>query len=127
MTNDKLRKQIHVVEYNLTKEGIEIKYIRFTDGDELGTKKTIWLNPEETARQLSIICSIDSWESQPFQIYIDNVNDTFPVDWITFSAKFILSQWEALTLAIRHEMSIEIEKDSNLLEMDKAIEALRNI
>ncbi|SRR6266540_935543 len=123
MTTEQLRKQIHVLDYCINEEGIEIKYIRYADGDELGTKKTVWLNPEETARQLSIIGSIDSWESDIFLLNYENKQ--FP--WLPFVNTFELSQWEALTLAIRHEMAIEVEKDDNLLEMDKAIEALRNI
>jgi hypothetical protein len=123
MTTEQLRKQIHVLEYNLTDKGIEIKYVRYTDADELGTKKTLWLNSEETARQLSIIGSIDSWEAEDFRLYYNG----YPYHWEVFYQEFNLSQWEALTLAIRHEMGIELEKDSNLLEMDKAIDTLKNI
>jgi hypothetical protein len=125
MTTEQLRKQIHVLEYNLNDKGIKIEYVRYTDGDELGTKKMLLLNSKETARQLSIIGSIDSWEAQPFRIFSSDWGDD-PQDWITFSNTFTFCQWEALTLAIRHEMGKEIEKDSNLLEMDRTIEALKN-
>jgi hypothetical protein len=124
MTTEQLRKQIHVLEYNLNDKGIKIEYVRYTDTDELGTKKTLFLNSEETARQLSIIGSIDSWSDEiVFSINMDG----YDMNWVTFLLNFELSQYEALTLAIRHEMEIELKKDSNLLEMDKTIEALKNI
>jgi hypothetical protein len=127
MTTEQLIKQIHVLEYNLNDKGIKIEYVRYTDADELGTKKTLWLNAEESARQLSAIGSIDSWEAQPFIIYTETINDSAPLDWIMFSSFFVFSQYEALTLAIRHEMEKEIEKDSNLIEMNKTIEALKHL
>jgi hypothetical protein len=129
MTTEQLRKQIHVLDYNLTNKGIEIEYVRYTDAYELGTKKTLWLNPEATCRQLSAIGAISSWGSRPFRVFLSEcgADALSPQDWITFSNTFTFCQWEALTLAIRHEMEIELEKDSNLLKMDKAIDTLKNI
>jgi hypothetical protein len=123
MTTEQLRKQIHVLEYNLNDKGIKIEYVRYTDVDELGTKKTLWLTPEGSARQLSAIGSIDSYKEDAFHLFWKGNH----YSWEMFVPEFTLSQWEALTLTIRHEMGKEIEKDSNLLEMDKTIEALKNI
>lgn len=122
MTTEQLRKEITVNYYHITNAGIYVVYF-YALKNEI---RYLHLNPEECARQLSAIGSIDSWESQPFRIFSSEWGDD-PQDWITFAKTFKLSQWEALTLAIRHEYEKELEKDANLLEIDTAIEALKNI
>lgn len=117
MTTEQLRKEISVSDYLLYDRGIIITYFR--NGTE-----HLYLNPEQTAIHLQAIGSIHSWVSDPFYIYTE---EDKKINWIAFYKNFVLSQWEALTLVIRHEMGKELEKDTKLLEMDKAIEALKNI
>lgn len=117
MTTEQLRKEIKVVSYGIFDTGI---YIGYTCK---GGTKHIALDPEESARQLSAIGSIDSYRTDiVFSINMDGLD----FNWTTFLINFKLSQWEALTLAIRYEAEKELENDANLLEMDKAIEALKN-
>lgn len=123
MTTEQLRKEITVSSYRLHDEGIYIGYSRKND------TKHLTLNPEECAFQLSAIGSIESWSNGELGLQLqweDVLNRSVTWSWNVFCLSFKLSQWEALTLAIRHEAEKELEKDSNLLEMDKAIEALKN-
>jgi len=120
MTTEQLRKEIIVCHWALHAKGISIRYYKYSESDP------IWLEliPEEAAIQLQAIGSIHSWVAEPFYIYTE---EDKKVNWTAFYNNFIFSQWEALTLVIRHEMEKELEKDATLLEMDKAIEALKNI
>jgi len=118
MTTEQLRKEISVYNFGLSKIGIYVGYA------QNGVTKTLTFTPEETAIQLQAIGSIHSWVAEPFYIYIE---EDKKVNWTAFYKNFVFSQWEALTLVIRHELGKELEKDTNLLEMDKAIEALKNI
>jgi hypothetical protein len=122
MTTEQIRKLIHITEYDLTEKGIKIEYVRWSDrDDELGTKKTLWYTPTETAKLLSIIGSIDLWERDPFRlrysVYGVSINDT----WFGFCESFTFSQYEALTLAIRHEMELEADKDIQQSDLGKSI------
>jgi hypothetical protein len=126
MTTEQLRKEITVSHWNINIEGISIRYYKNSESDPIWLK----LTPEESARELEAIGSIDSFElhgaKSIFGSLMINHGNTSQ-NWNSFIKEFKLCQWEALTLAIRHEMNLETEKDVNLLEMDKAIEALKNI
>lgn len=122
MTTEQLRKQIHVLEYDLSEEGIKISYVRYTDALELGTKYVLLIKPKKAARRLSDIGSIDSYKEDAFHLFWKGNH----YSWEMFVHEFTLSQWEALTLVIRYEYEKELKNDVNLLEMDKTIEALRN-
>lgn len=124
MTTEQLRKEIEVANWHINYDGISITYYQHLDN--IQQKVTdIKLNPEECARQLSAIGSIDSWESQPFRIFSPESGDD-PQDWITFAKTFKLSQWEALTLAIRHEYELSIEQDSNMMNITNAVNKLNH-
>ena len=124
MTIEQIRKEIKVLQYVISPHGIEIIYYLFhVDFPE---KKHLVLTPEDSARQLSAIGSIDSWEHQPFRIWSDDWGED-PQDWETFSKNFKLSQYEALTLAIRHEYELSIEKDSNIMDLTNSINKLNQL
>lgn len=123
MTTEQLRKEITVYSYGIYDKGIYIGYTR------KGDTKHLTLDPEECARQLSAIGSIESWSNGELGLQLrweEVINRSVTWGWNVFYLSFKLSQWEALTLAIRHEYEKELEKDANLLELDTAIEALKN-
>lgn len=121
MTTDQLRKEIIVSHWTLHSAGITIGYYINTKHDPQWLK----LNPEECARQLSAISSIDSWESHGsmFSGLLLNIG-TQSMNWNAFVNEFKLSQWEALTLAIRHEYELSIEQDSNMMNITNAVNKL---
>ena len=99
MTTEQLRKEIEVANWHINYAGISITYYRTYENKTNQIAIDIKLDPEECARQLSAIGSIDSWEADPFWIWCECT----PYRWDVFVHHFKLSQWEALTLAIRHE------------------------
>jgi len=115
MTTDKLRRLIHVSVFYYTNEGIEIKYI---------------LNSESFCLKLNIISSFEYLTATNLLDDYNGANLTGNIDgeWISWDKLICnnLSQWDALNIAIRYEEEKQILNDSNLLEMDKAIEALKN-
>lgn len=123
MTTEQLRKEITVYSYGIYDKGIYIGYTR------KGDTKHLTLDPEECARQLSAIGSIESWTKDENGLQLrweEFIDRTVTWGWNVFHLTFKLSQWEALTLAIRYESEKELQNDANLLEMDKIIEALKN-
>lgn len=123
MTTEQLRKEITVRNWYISADGIYIEYWRHTTISELQ------LNPEESAYQLSAIGSIESWTKDENGLQLrweEFIDRTVTWGWNVFHLTFKLSQWEALTLAIRYESEKELQNDANLLEMDKIIEALKN-
>lgn len=117
MTIEQLRKQISVTHWEIDQRGMRIDYM-YND-----TRVCLLVPPKECAIKLSTIGSIDSWEAEVFLLNYENQQ----LHWLAFVNTFKLSQWEALTLVIRHEYEKELEKDTNLLEMDSTIKALKNL
>jgi hypothetical protein len=110
MTTEQLRKEIEVINWEISEKGIYIGYRR----NEI-TGYYLLLNPEETACELCAIGSID-----------DDLNlilscDTF---WVDFVKEFKLCQWEALTLVIRHEANREVDKEVDQSDIGKAVNNL---
>lgn len=129
MTTEQLRKEIEVANWHINYAGISITYYRTYSNKTNPIPIDIKLNPEECARQLSAIGSIDSWTKDGNGLQLrweEEINRPATWEWKVFCLAFKLSQWEALTLAIRYEAEKELENDANLLGMDKAIEALKN-
>lgn len=118
MTTEQLRKEITVTSWNIHSSGISVHYFR-SDGKRSKDYLLI-LNPEECARQLSAISSIDSWEADTFLLNYENSQ----LHWAAFVNTFKLSQWEALTLAIRHELEKETEKEIDNGDIGKAIDSI---
>lgn len=112
-----LRKQITVVNYSTTKDTVRISYFRsYSD-----TSKSLHLiiTPAEYLGELDRLAMIDGViEGRPV---IDDREMSFE-DFIT---EYPISQWEALQIAISHELGIEIDEDLESLELDSAINALK--
>jgi len=116
MTTDKLRRLIEVTNYHFKDDGILIRY---------------WFLNESFVLQLNIISSLEHLTATNLLddyngvTLLGNADGTW-ITWEELISNNKLSQWDALNIAIRYEEEKQILKDSNLLEMDKAIEALKN-
>lgn len=121
MTTEALRKIIMVRNWIIVPDGISISYERT---DEYPYKLLhLILSSEETAHALLSMACIDGYllENGTLIIEYEGVNYT----WGNFSIIYRTCQWEALTIAIRHEAEKELKNDMNMLELDSALEALR--
>lgn len=110
MTTEQLRKVIKVTDWNLNEPGLTISYER---EDHSPASLHLILSPDETIMALSKMGSVDDY------LLADNknVNSMAEVDdkWYTFKqlvAFYQMCQWEALSIAIRHEAGQELEHDS---------------
>ena len=120
MTTEQLRKEIEVGNWHINYAGLSITYYRSYENKTNPIPIDITLNPEECAKQLSDIGSIDSWEADPFWIW----SDSTPYRWEVFIHHYKLSQWEALTIAIRHELEKETEKEIRNGDIGKALDSI---
>lgn len=124
MTTEEIRKVIIVRNWVLTPHGLSIDYDRT---DEKGLSSSLFLSPEKTLKELSIVGSVEDyilegnnkeWPSKAF------MND----EWYSFPQLigiYRMCQWEALSIVIRHEEEKELANDMNMLELDAALNALK--
>jgi hypothetical protein len=83
----------------------------------------VYDKPEECANALRSISSIDEYVHDDRGLILKN--DDKEYGWAAYVEKCGLCQWEALSLAILHEAEKDLYADVNLMEIDKAIEAIR--
>ena len=110
MTTEQLRKEIEVTNRHLTPKGIHIVYLKWNAETLFMDYVDLNLSEEESISELRSIGEIDE--------------ETDNYGWI--KENYILSQWDALSLVIRHEYAKSLEVDTNMLEMDAAITAIKN-
>lgn len=126
MTTEQLRKRITVTRFRLSDTGIYITYTN-THAAISTHEKTLNLNKFQSVTELERIGSITKSEANPHvRVWWDSIKGA-PLEayWEQFVHHFILSQYEALTIVIRHEYEKSLESDMDLLEIDKALEALK--
>lgn len=112
-----LRKQITVVNYCTTKDTVRISYFR-SQGNASKSLHLV-ISPTEYLEELDRLTMIDGIiNGRPV---VDDKEMAFE-DFIT---EYPISQWEALQIAISHELGIEIDEDAEMLELDAAINALK--
>lgn len=125
MTTEQIRKSIHVKYYGLSDTGIFITYFRESRPDE-NTPKAYKLNPVQTLQVLERIGSITKFDVNPIKVWWETPKGTsVQCGWDEFHSTFTLSQYEAITLVVRHEYDLSLKSDMNMLEIDKALESLR--
>jgi hypothetical protein len=85
------------------------------------------LSPEETVKELLCIGSIEAFDlGERIKVRWKEFREQAVTwGWPVFILSFHLSQWEALSIAIRHEAEKELANDINMLEMDSALNALK--
>ena len=126
MTTDQIRKNVTVNKFHVSTDGIFITYINKPIG--IATYElTLNLNKFQSAIALERIGSINKFEANPhLRIWWDSPKGAaLDAYWEQFCTTFTLSQYEAITLVVRHEYEQSLQSDMNLLEIDKALEALR--
>jgi len=116
MTTDKLRRLIDVSVYYFTPQGIEINY---------GFNKERFFLKLNVLNSLEHLTATNLLDDYSGVTLLGNADGTW-LTWDELISNNKLSQWDALNIVIRYENEKYILQDTNLLEMDKAIEALKN-
>lgn len=126
MTTEQIRKSIHVNYYGISDTGIFITYTT-TKSSETYSPEHVKLSPIQTLQQLERIGSITKFDANPIKVWWETPKGTsIECGWDEFHATFTLSQYEAITLVVRHEYEQSLKGDMDLLEIDKALEALKH-
>lgn len=125
MTTEQIRKNITVTGFRINDIGICIDYW----SKPLHTanfQRNLQLTPVQSLTELEKIGSINRFTANPIRVWWDSPKGTpLEATWELFLTTFYLSQYEALTLIVRHEYEQSLKNDMHLLEMDKALEALK--
>jgi len=123
MTTEYIRKNIKVMGYSISNIGI---YITYFFGDNLNLTRTIDLPPLQAIIALERLGAISRFEVNPTRIWWDSPKGA-PMDapWEIFCETFTFSQYEAISIAVRHEYEKSLDADRSILELVKALEALR--
>jgi hypothetical protein len=108
MTTEQIRKNIHVAGYGLYDLGLKVSYTWYSTRNEKGEERTLILVRPEALEELNAMGEV-------------NTND-----WEWIADNYNLSQWDALNLVIRHEYRQSVKSDTSMLEIDKALEELKN-
>jgi hypothetical protein len=124
MTTDQIRKNITVMGFVLIETGIYISYVNSCYSKN--KVRNLNLSPNESLASLKQIGAIDEFEANPINIFWESPKGTaIQCKWEEFWTTFTFSQYEAITLVVRHEYEQYLQSDLTLLEMDKALEALK--
>jgi hypothetical protein len=124
MTTESLRKVITVTAWSLTEIGLTISYTRT---DSMPIIRHLILSFADTLRELSIVGSVDEIEESTTGHHAARINGTFI--WYSqryFHQEYKICQWEALSIAIRHEEGKELANDMSMLEIDSALAAINH-
>lgn len=118
MTTHTLRNLITVKEWHIENKGATILYTRA----DKPNKEYLWhVEPIELMGGLDFMASIDNYTLSPHTVSVNGCTYTFE----NFIRGYRLSQWEALNLALRHEMEVEESHSIDMLEIDTALKALQ--
>lgn len=118
MTTHTLRNLITVTEWYLDDSGASVFYTR---ADKPGKSFQWHVEPIELIQGLDAIASIDEYTLAPITVTTGGATYTFD----NFTKNHKLSQWEALNLAVRHEVEFEESKNMELLEIDNIFKSLQ--
>src|SRR5687767_13528954 len=98
MTTEQIRKKIHTVGYGLFANGLRVLYTWFEKRNSKGENRTLTLTANEAIDELKAMGEIET------------------DDWEWIGDNYILSQYDAIQLVIRHEYAKSLDNDMNLLE-----------
>jgi hypothetical protein len=119
MTTESLRKVMTVTAWSLTETGLTISYIR---EDVTPTIRHLVLSPSDTIQHLTVVGSLEEGSAEYVSGKIDGLWYSYP----QIVQLYKMCQWEALSIALRHEEVKNLENDLNLLEIDAALDALKS-
>ncbi len=124
MTTEQIRKSVKVCGHSLSGIGIYITYQNCLVNSEA---QHYQLDPLQSVIALERIGAISKFEVNPIRVWWDTAKGT-PVNgvWTDFRSTFVLSQFDAISLIVRHEYEKSLEGDMHLLEIDAALEALKH-
>jgi hypothetical protein len=118
MTTETLRKNMAVTSWSLTANGLTISYTR---EDKTPQIRHLILTPLETLNELYMVGSVEDKNEQSIMGMMDGC-------WYHFAnlvKSYKMCQWEALSIAIRHEEEKNLEDDLNMLELNAFIDAMK--
>ncbi len=119
LTTEALRKVISVQGWELNEYGMNIHYTR----EDATPKEAIWtMCPSEALHELSMVGSIEDTNDKMTHGLIDGIWYSF--EEIVLSYK--VGQWEALSIAIRHEECKELAKCLEVFEIETMFQAVSN-
>ncbi len=126
MTTEQIRKQIHITSYFIGRRGVVIAYSSDQTNSHIPNKHYTH-PPLQTLQALERIGSITKFDANPIRVWWETPKGTsIDCGWDEFHSTFTLSQYEAITLVVRHEYEQSLKNDMNLLEIDKTLEALKH-
>lgn len=118
MTTEALRKVIKVTYWELTANGLTIRYER-TEQQPIFT--SIFLPPAKALKELWISGGLDDYNGISCMGLLDG-------NWYDYNllvALYQMCQWECLSIIIRYEAEKDLANDIDMLELDSAINALK--
>ena len=122
MTTDQLRKSITLTNWAMNSQGICMDFY-FLETNYEKSIHHIFLPITRAAEYLQQIGEIDILSEKPLTIvWVDK-----EYTWEQFIKEYNFSQYDAFRLVVKYEYEKVLANDVAMLEMDKAIEALKNI
>jgi hypothetical protein len=119
MTTQQLRNQITVTNWSMTEELMSISYFRSHNNQSKNFH--LILKPVDYLELLSSIGSIDDVDITTNSV----IEGECTYSLADFVKNYNLSQWDALSIAIRHEMDVDADADLKHWELfiqDKALQ-----
>lgn len=120
MTIHTLRNLITITDWKLTELGVTVSYTR---SDQKDKQLHCIIEPVDVLRGLNGHASIDNYAVDPLRA----MEGACTYRWEYFATHYHLSQWDALNLVISQVLGMETEKEMEGLELDAAINALKNM
>lgn len=117
MLTEQIRKNIHVVGYGLFEKGIQVHYDWFESRNAEKEERELILLIPEAIKELEAIGEVASWHPSPLMLMINNDYIT----WDEFTETYVLSQWDAINLVIRHELQKAADQEIENSDIGKAI------
>lgn len=113
-----LRRTVYVTSWIFNTERAVISY------GKTGQEKLLHFiaAPTDILRCLSRNAIIDDFNEATCEVILDDK----AYSWVSFATEYRLSQWDALCMAIDHEMDLSINEEANFLEMDEAIKSIQS-
>jgi len=118
MTIEQIRKNIHVAGYGIHDNGLRVVYDWFENREDAAEGRELILLKNDALKELNSIGEINYWGDA----LLEYNGKLMP--WNEFADTWTFSQWDALTLVIRHEYNKVVEQEIENGDIGKAINNL---